>query len=109
MPAKTSRRQLDPQTRSRICELRSIGWSHRRIHERHPHIPLGTIKTTLYREHLRDNNVTRRRPGAPRKLKESKDQTANIKQQVEITKNQPEKVKDQTAAATEAQQEKEKK
>lgn len=64
------RKELDPQTRSRLCELRSIGWSYRKIHSRYPHIPLSTIKTTVYREHTRDNNTTRSRTGHPRRLTE---------------------------------------
>lgn len=67
-PKQTPRKELDPQTRSRICELRSIGWSHRRIQSKYSDIPLGTIKTTINRERIRDNNTTRPRPGQPRRL-----------------------------------------
>jgi hypothetical protein len=67
---KTARRELDPQTRSRICELRSIGWSHGQIHQKHPQIPVGTIKTTLLQERVRSNQNTRHRSGRPRGLTE---------------------------------------
>lgn len=60
--------ELSSQIRSRICELRSIGWSYGWIRRQHPEIPLGTIKTTCARERVRVDNKTRSRPGAPRKL-----------------------------------------
>lgn len=63
-------KELTPQLRSRICELHSIGWGARRIHRKHPEIPVGTIRTTISREHLRDNNGTRPRSGRPQKLTE---------------------------------------
>ena len=66
----TSRRELDPQLRSRLCELRAIGWGFVQIHARYPHIPLSTIKTTIYREPTRSNNVSRPRSGQPRRLTE---------------------------------------
>lgn len=66
--ATTSRKELDPQLRSRLCELSAIGWSYSKIRERYPHIPLSTIKTTILREELRVNNMSRPRPGAPRKM-----------------------------------------
>lgn len=69
-PRQTARRELDPQTRSRICELRSIGWSHRQIHQKYPQIPLGTIKTTLLRGNIRLNNVSRPPTGGRRRLTE---------------------------------------
>jgi transposase len=63
-------RELSPQLRSRICELRSIGFSANRIHKIHPEIPLGTIRTTIRRESQRDDNTTRVRSGRPRILSE---------------------------------------
>lgn len=63
-------KELTPQLRSRICELHSIGWGAKRIHRKHPEIPVGTIRTTISREHLRDNNGTRPRSGRPQKLTE---------------------------------------
>ena len=64
------RKELDPQTRSRICELYSIGWGPTKIYRKHPEIPLSTIKTTIRRESIRVNNTTRARSGRPRKLTE---------------------------------------
>ncbi|ODM15825.1 hypothetical protein SI65_08665 [Aspergillus cristatus] len=62
--------ELTPQLRSCICELHSIGWGAKRIHRKHPDIPVGTIRTTIAREHLRDNSGTRPRSGRPQKLTE---------------------------------------
>jgi len=64
------RKELTPQLRSRICELRSLGFSHARIHKLHPEVPLGTIKTTLRREAIRNDNATQKRSGRPRQLTE---------------------------------------
>ncbi|KAI1852611.1 hypothetical protein JX265_003093 [Neoarthrinium moseri] len=62
--------ELSPQLRSRICELRSIGWTTGQIHKKHPDVPISTIKSTIRREALRENNVSRPRTGARRKLTE---------------------------------------
>lgn len=62
--------ELDPQTRARLCELKSIGMSYNEIHKRYPHIPLSTITSTVRLEKQRQNNVSRPRAGAPRKLTE---------------------------------------
>jgi transposase len=62
--------ELSPQMRSRICELRSIHWSYGRIHRKYPEIPISTIQTTCRRERIRQDNQTRPRIGAPRKLSE---------------------------------------
>ncbi len=51
------RRELSPQMRARICELSSINWSPRRIHEKHPEIPYNTIRTTIRRQALRVDNA----------------------------------------------------
>lgn len=64
------RRELNPQLRSRICELRSIGWGPKKIHDKHPEIPINTIKTTIRREHERENNQSKPRSGRPQKLNE---------------------------------------
>jgi transposase len=70
-PASMGRgKELTPQMRSRICELKKAGLSQPKIKQLHPEIPLGTIKSTLRREALRVNNVTRPRSGQPRKLNE---------------------------------------
>ena len=63
-------RELSPQMRSRICELKSVGYSYSKIHSVHPEIPLSTIKSTCQREKVRDNNCSKPRSGAPRKLTE---------------------------------------
>lgn len=62
--------ELSPQTRARLCELGSIGWSARRIHAKHPEIPISTIRTTLRRESQRVNNTSKKRSGRPRSLTE---------------------------------------
>ena len=61
-------RELTPQLRSRICELRSLGFSYGRIAEIHPEVSRSTIITTCRREALRNDNVTQPRSGAPRRL-----------------------------------------
>lgn len=58
--------ELTPQLRSRICELRTQGFSHAKIKKAHPEIPLGTIKSTLRREAHRVDNQTNPRSGRPR-------------------------------------------
>lgn len=64
------RRELSPQLRSRICELHSIGWGPKKIHDKHPEIPINTIKTTIRRECERENNQSKARSGRPHKLNE---------------------------------------
>jgi len=61
-------RELTPQLRSRICELRSLGFSYGRIAEIHPEVSRSTIITTCRREALRNDNVTQPRSGAPCRL-----------------------------------------
>jgi hypothetical protein len=51
-------------------ELKAYGLSYAKIHAIHPEIPLGTIKTNILREHTRDDNKSRPRPGTPRKITE---------------------------------------
>ena len=48
-------KELSPQTRTRICELNSAGWGYKRIHNRHPEIPISTIKFTIYNKQKRLN------------------------------------------------------
>lgn len=62
--------ELSPQTRSRICELRSIGWSYNRIHAKHPEISKSTIASTCRQESKRINNVSQIRPGPKRVISE---------------------------------------
>ena len=51
-------KELSPQLRSRLCELKSTGWTYKKIKERHPEIPLGTIMSTIRSEKDRVNNVS---------------------------------------------------
>ena len=62
--------ELSPQLRSRICELKRIGYGPAKIHKIHPDISINTIKTTLRREAERENNASKKRSGRPRKLTE---------------------------------------
>jgi transposase len=62
--------ELTAQLQSRICELRSIGYSYGQIATIHPEVKRSTIITTCRREQLRDDNKTRPRSGPPRKLTE---------------------------------------
>ena len=64
----TARKELTPDIRSRICELRSINWSWKKIHERYPDIPLSTIRYTVKREEARNQNKSLPRTGRPRIL-----------------------------------------
>jgi hypothetical protein len=66
------RRELSPQTRARIHELSSIGWSPNRIFKLHPEIPLPTIRTTIRRIKLSGSTDTTSKPrsGRPRALTE---------------------------------------
>ena len=64
------RKELSPQMRSRICELHSLNWSAGRIHRKYLEIPISTIRTTIRREALRDDNQTRPRSGRPHALSE---------------------------------------
>ena len=67
-PNRRPRSELSPQLRSRLCELRALGYSYPRIHNIHPEVNINTIKTTCRREASRVNNVSKPRSGAPRKL-----------------------------------------
>lgn len=66
----SSRRcQLAPFERVRMVELKSIGWSYTQIRERYPHIPIGTIRTTIRRSSMRGpGQETLPRSGTPQKL-----------------------------------------
>ena len=71
--------ELSPQMRSRICELRQIGWSYTRIYNLHLEIPKSTIAYTCKKKTLRINNKSIPRSKAPRKLTEEQyDQIYNI-------------------------------
>lgn len=60
--------ETSPQLRSRICELRRIGFSYSRIHRLHPEVSRSTVVYTCRKENERDNNQSKSRSGAPRKL-----------------------------------------
>ena len=50
--------------------MNSIGWGYKRIHHKHPEIPISTIKSTIYNERKRLNNHTLPRSGRPHGLTE---------------------------------------
>ncbi|GFP58381.1 hypothetical protein TASIC1_0010019200 [Trichoderma asperellum] len=56
--------------RSRICELHSVGYGYKRIHQIHPEVPVSTIRYTVKKEADRSDNKSLSRPGQPRKLSE---------------------------------------
>ncbi|KAE8399655.1 hypothetical protein BDV37DRAFT_259883 [Aspergillus pseudonomiae] len=58
--------------RARLCELHSIGWGARRIHAKHPEIPISTISYTLKMERVRDDNQSLTRTARTRKLTEKR-------------------------------------
>ena len=70
MATRRRNTELSPQLRSRICKLRSLGYTYKKIHQIYPEVCFSTIITTCQRESLRINNKTRSRTGAPRKLSE---------------------------------------
>lgn len=63
-------KDLSPQTRSRICELKAYGLSYKQIHAVHHNIPLSTIKSTVLLERKRNDNQSQPRSGCPWKLTE---------------------------------------
>jgi transposase len=62
------RKELTPDIRARLCELKSIGWTLTQIHHRYPDIPYSTIRTTINRENKRKNQQTSPRSGRPKKI-----------------------------------------
>lgn len=63
--------ELDPFTRTRICVLKTTAkWTYGQIAKEYPHIPISTIKSTIFRESVRDNNRSQARSGRPHKLKD---------------------------------------
>jgi transposase len=80
-------KELTVDTRSRICELKSIGWSYREIQNRFPQIPLSTIKSTVLREHKRVQNASNPRSGPPKKLSEEDEERikSHIQQDPHVT------------------------
>ncbi len=59
---------LSPQIRSRICQLRALRFSYKRIHELHPEVPYSTIRYTCLREERRADNKSPPLPEVPHKL-----------------------------------------
>src|SRR5271167_4493900 len=68
MPRRS--KELSPQMRARICELRSLHWSYDKIHAKHPEISQSTIAYTCVKEGERINNFSQPRAGAPRVISE---------------------------------------
>lgn len=69
MPGRRGK-ELSPTLRSRICELHSVGYGYKRIHQIHPEVPISTIRYTIKKEADRSDNKSISRPGQPRKLSE---------------------------------------
>ncbi|PON22868.1 hypothetical protein TGAM01_v208348 [Trichoderma gamsii] len=63
-------KELSPTLRSRICELHSVGYGYKRIHQMHPEVPVSTIRYTIKKEADRHDNKSMSRPGQPKKLSE---------------------------------------
>ena len=68
MPRTPGAKELGPTLRARICELHSIGWGYKRIHQKHPSISISTIRNTIKLESSRSNQHTLSRSGGPKKL-----------------------------------------
>ncbi|KAI8689841.1 hypothetical protein LRP88_13857 [Fusarium phalaenopsidis] len=58
-------KELSPQLRARLCELRDRGYSFRQIHHCHREVPLSTIRYTIKQEAKRKENASLPRSGAP--------------------------------------------
>ncbi|SPN98475.1 uncharacterized protein DNG_01519 [Cephalotrichum gorgonifer] len=63
-----TRHELSPQTRARICKLRSYNLSYREIYAVFPEIPLSTIRSTILKEPAREGHKSLPRAGRPRTL-----------------------------------------
>lgn len=57
-----------PTVRARICELHSIGWSYKKIHDRFPFISYSTVRYTIKKETSRSDQRSQYRSGQPKKL-----------------------------------------
>ena len=51
-------KELTPILRAKLCELKDIGWSYRKIHSRYPDIPLSTIHYTIKKSPVRHQHIT---------------------------------------------------
>ena len=60
--------EIDPTTRAMICELHSIGWGYKRIHQKYSFVSISNIRNTIKSESSRSNQRSLSRPGAPKKL-----------------------------------------
>ena len=66
---RTTRRELDPCMRARICELHTEAhWGYKRIHTAHPDIAISTIRNTIKMEQERINQRSKPRSGPLEKL-----------------------------------------
>ncbi|KAJ6031848.1 hypothetical protein N7540_002580 [Penicillium herquei] len=71
-PVRRRNCELDTHVRVQLSTLKDIaGWSYTQIHERFPHIPLSTIKTSCKRARERNSFETGKRSGRPKVLTES--------------------------------------
>lgn len=66
--------ELTPQMRSRLCELKSQGFSYRKIQQIYPQIPKSTIVYTVQMEKTRDDCKSLRRLGRPPLISEEERQ-----------------------------------
>ncbi|KAJ5654775.1 hypothetical protein N7490_001778 [Penicillium lividum] len=71
MAARRRGCELAPYERTKLIELKSIGWSYKEIHDRYPSIPISTIKSTWLRSDQKGpSQETLPRSGPPKKLNE---------------------------------------
>lgn len=68
MPRTPGAKELIPTTRARICELHSIGWSYKKIHQRYSEYSYSTIRNTIKKEAARRDQLSQPRSGAKKKL-----------------------------------------
>ena len=68
MPRTPGVKELGPTLRARICEVHSIGWGYKQIHQKHPSISISTIRNTIKLESSRVNQHSYLRSGQPKKL-----------------------------------------
>lgn len=68
MPRTPGAREIPPTVRARICELHSIGWSYKKIHERFPFISYSSVRYTVKKEASRRDQRSQYRSGQPKKL-----------------------------------------
>lgn len=81
MPRTSGAKELTLTTRARICELYSIGWGYKKIHNRYPDISYSTIRNTIKKEISRNDQRSCYRSGQPKKL--SPQQEADLLRKIE--------------------------